>query len=172
MELHVSTWINLTNRMSRGKKLQKNLCGLPGWCSGKEFTCQGRRWKRHRFNSWVRKIPGEGNSNSLQYSCWENSMDRGAWRATVHRVAKSRPQLSTREHMSYESIIWCLKTRKTYCLLFRNVCKCINTLLTGNILIHLCYQNIIDRKHTNITCITNRWPQALVSAKILQSIMS
>ena len=42
------------------------------------------------FNSSVRKIPGEGNSNSLQYFCWENSTDRGAWWATVHRVAKSR----------------------------------------------------------------------------------
>ena len=30
--------------------------------------------------------PGEGNSSPLQYSCLENSMDEGAWRATVHRV--------------------------------------------------------------------------------------
>ena len=34
------------------------------------------------------RSPGEGNGNPLQYSCLENSMDRGAWRATVHRVAK------------------------------------------------------------------------------------
>jgi len=33
-------------------------------------------------------IPGEGNGNPLQYSCLENPMDRGVWRATVHRVAK------------------------------------------------------------------------------------
>ena len=33
--------------------------------------------------------PGGGHSNSLQYSCLENPMDRGAWKATVHRVAKS-----------------------------------------------------------------------------------
>ena len=32
---------------------------------------------------------GEGNGNPLQYSCLENTMDRGAWQATVHRVAKS-----------------------------------------------------------------------------------
>ena len=32
---------------------------------------------------------GEGNGYPLQYSCLENPMDRGAWRATVHRVAKS-----------------------------------------------------------------------------------
>ena len=35
------------------------------------------------------KSPGEGNSNPLQYSCLENSIDRGAWLATVHGVAKS-----------------------------------------------------------------------------------
>ena len=34
--------------------------------------------------------PGEGNGNPLQNSCLENPMDRGAWRATVHGVAKSR----------------------------------------------------------------------------------
>ena len=33
------------------------------------------------------KSPGEGNGNPLQYSCLENPMDRGAWQATVHRVA-------------------------------------------------------------------------------------
>ena len=33
---------------------------------------------------------GEGNGNPLQYSCLENPMDGGAWRATVHGVAKSR----------------------------------------------------------------------------------
>ena len=34
------------------------------------------------------RSPGEGNGNPLQYSCVENSMDRGAWQATVHGVAK------------------------------------------------------------------------------------
>ena len=34
------------------------------------------------------RSPGEGNGNSLQYSCLENPMDREAWRATVHGVAK------------------------------------------------------------------------------------
>ena len=33
---------------------------------------------------------GEGNGNSLQYSCLGNPMDRGAWRATVHGVTNSR----------------------------------------------------------------------------------
>ena len=40
------------------------------------------------------RSPGEGNSNPLQYSCLENPMDRGAWRATVHGVTQSWTQLS------------------------------------------------------------------------------
>ena len=39
------------------------------------------------------RSPGEGNSSPIQYSCLENSMDRGTWWATVHGVAKSRIQL-------------------------------------------------------------------------------
>ena len=34
------------------------------------------------------RSPGEGNSNPLQYSCQENPMDRGAWKAAVHGFAK------------------------------------------------------------------------------------
>jgi len=49
--------------------------------------------QRHRFNPWVRKIPGEGNGNPLYYSCLGNPMDRGAWQATVHGVAKGQTQL-------------------------------------------------------------------------------
>ena len=37
----------------------------------------------------VRKTPGGGHGNPLQYSCLENPIDRGAWHATVHRVAES-----------------------------------------------------------------------------------
>ena len=36
------------------------------------------------------RSPGEGNGNPLQYFCLENPMDRGAWWATFHRVAKSQ----------------------------------------------------------------------------------
>ena len=37
------------------------------------------------------KSPGEGNDNPLQYSCLENTMDRGAWWATVYEAAESDP---------------------------------------------------------------------------------
>ena len=40
------------------------------------------------------RSPGEGNGNPLQYSCLENPMDREAWLATVHGVAKSWTRLS------------------------------------------------------------------------------
>ena len=40
------------------------------------------------------RSPGDGNGNPLQYSCLENPVDRGAWQATVHAVAKCRTQLS------------------------------------------------------------------------------
>ena len=43
----------------------------------------------------IRKSPGEGNGNLLQYSCLGNPMDRGAWRATVHGVSKTKTQLSS-----------------------------------------------------------------------------
>ena len=36
------------------------------------------------------RSPGEGNGNPLQYSCLENSMDKGAWQATAHEVPESQ----------------------------------------------------------------------------------
>ena len=39
------------------------------------------------------RSPGGGHGNPLLYSCLENPMDRGAWQATVHRVAKNQTQL-------------------------------------------------------------------------------
>ena len=45
--------------------------------------------RRPGFPGWGR-APGEGNGNPLQDSCLENSMARGAWRATVHGIAKSQ----------------------------------------------------------------------------------
>ena len=55
---------------SDGKECACNAGDL-GWISGSE------------------RSPGEGYDTPLQYSCWENSMDRGAWWVTVYGIAKS-----------------------------------------------------------------------------------
>ena len=52
--------------------------------------------KRHRFSPWVRKIPGVGNGNPLQYSCLENSMHGGAWQATVYGPKRVRHDCVTK----------------------------------------------------------------------------
>ena len=45
------------------------------------------------------RSPGEGNGNPLQYSCLENPMDRGAWRATAYGVAKNLLVAQTVENL-------------------------------------------------------------------------
>ena len=45
--------------------------------------------RRLGFDSGLGRSPGAGNGNPLQHSCLENSMNRGAWQATVHGVAES-----------------------------------------------------------------------------------
>ena len=76
------------------------LSGLPRWLSDKEFTYNAGE---------AGSIPGSGrspggeNGNPLQYSYLGNSMGRGAWRATVHGVAKeldATKQLSIEQHES------------------------------------------------------------------------
>ena len=67
--------------------------GFTGSASGKESACYCRKRKRCRYIPWSGRSPGGGHGNPLQYSCLENPMDRGAWQATVHRVAKNRTQL-------------------------------------------------------------------------------
>ena len=65
--------------------------GLPGGSDHKEFSCNaGDLGSIHG----VGRFPGGGHDNPLQYSCLENPIDRGAWRATVHGVAKSPTGLS------------------------------------------------------------------------------
>ena len=59
------------------------LLGFPGGSDGKESACSARD------PSWIPgsgRSPGEGNGYALQFSYLENSMDRGAWWATVHGI--------------------------------------------------------------------------------------
>ena len=67
------------------------LLGFPGGSEVKASACNAGD-----LDSIPRsgRSPGEGNGNSLQYSCLENPMDRGAWWATVHGVAKRWTRLS------------------------------------------------------------------------------
>ena len=62
-----------------------------GFLVGKELTCQHRKC---RFDSWLGRSLGEGHGNPFQYSCLGNPMDREAWWATVHGLAKSQVRLS------------------------------------------------------------------------------
>ena len=82
---------------SKKLKLQlfANYYFLPGkfrasWLpSGKESTCIAvAAGDADLIPGWGRS-PGEGNGNPPQYSCLENSMDRGAWQATVHGITKN-----------------------------------------------------------------------------------
>ena len=61
--------------------------GSPGGSDGKESSCNTRD---PGLIPRLGRSPGEGNGNPLQDSCLENSMDRGAWQATDHRVVKSQ----------------------------------------------------------------------------------
>ena len=78
---------------------------FPGSICGKEPAYQCRRLKRRGFDPWVRKIPWRKTWQPIQYSCLENPMDREAWQATIHRVAKSQtPLMQLRIHAC--DIIW------------------------------------------------------------------
>ena len=73
--------------------------------------------------------PGKGNGNPLQYSCLENPVDRGAWRATVHGAAKSRTwlkQFSTHRHiLIYLPILLFLSYRgqQNFSLMVKSNCQ-------------------------------------------------
>ena len=95
-----------------------------GGASGKEPTCQCRRCKKRRFNSWVRKIPsGGGYGNPLHSSFLENPMDRGAWQNSVHMVAKSQTWLkwlNTHTHIDINGVPWWLRGKEFTCQCWRH----------------------------------------------------
>ena len=66
---------------------------FPGSSAGKESTCNAGTTEDVGWIPGLGRSPGGRHGDPLQYSCLENPMDKGAWRATVHRVAKSRTQL-------------------------------------------------------------------------------
>ena len=64
---------------------------LPWWLNSKESACNAGD---PGSIPELERCPGVWNGNLLQYSCLENSIDRGAWWATVHGIAKSRTRLN------------------------------------------------------------------------------
>ena len=78
------SWASLAAQQPFCSSLVGSL-GLPRWFSGKESTCSAGV---AGLIPGLGRSPGERNVIPLQYSCMENAMDRGAWQATVHGVAK------------------------------------------------------------------------------------
>ena len=68
---------------------------IPWWLSGKESTCNSGGVG---LICESRRSPGGGHCNPLQYSCLENPMDRGTWRATILGITKSQIQLRNWAH--------------------------------------------------------------------------
>ena len=64
--------------------------GLPWWLSSKGSACNAGATGDTDLIPGSGRSPREGHGNQLKYSCLENLMDRGAWWATVHGVAKSQ----------------------------------------------------------------------------------
>ena len=79
----------MTNSFSRRLRDQR----ASRWLSGKESACKAGVAGDTGLIPGLGGSPGGGNGSPLQYSCLENPMDRGAWRATVYRVTKSWMQL-------------------------------------------------------------------------------
>ena len=72
--------------------------GLPRWLRVKNPNLSANAGDTDLIPGSGRS-PGVGNGNPFQYSWVENSMDREAWKAGVHEVAKSQTQLSTHIHL-------------------------------------------------------------------------
>ena len=82
--------IYLKHRKGIGVKcIGMGIFGLLRWVSGKESACQSRRCRKCWFDPWVGTSPGE-----VPVFLPENTMDRGAWQATVLGVTKSWTRLN------------------------------------------------------------------------------
>ena len=64
--------------------------GFPGGAVAENLAASAGDGRDVGLIPGLGRSSGGGHGNPLQYSCLENSMDRGAWRATVHGVAKNR----------------------------------------------------------------------------------
>ena len=76
-------------------RIVAGIIGFPGGSEDKASACNAGD---SGSIPGLGRSPGEGNDNPLQYSCLENPMERGAWKATVHGVLKSQTRLSDLAH--------------------------------------------------------------------------
>ena len=83
---------------------------LPRWLNGKESTCSAEAVGNLGLIPGSGRSPGGGNGNLVQYSCWDNPMDRGTWQSTLHGVTKNQTQLSTHTHCKLYSLCCTLYT--------------------------------------------------------------
>ena len=70
--------------------------GFPDGSAGKGITCNAGDTGDGGLIPGSERSSGEGNGNPLQYSCLENPIDRGAWQATVHGIARVGHNLATK----------------------------------------------------------------------------
>ena len=123
---------------------KKSACTcFPGGASGKAPTCQRRRHRTVGSIPGLGRSPGGGHGNPLQYCCLENLMDREAWWATDHGVAKSRTwlkQLSTH---------WCMDVWSDD---FQHGCQD-----------HSLWKEQIDSENWTSVYIRTKWDPSLVS---------
>ena len=98
------TELDTTERRSTHTVL---VLGFPGGSDGKESVCTaGDQGSVPRSGG----CPGEGNDKPLQYSCLENPMDRGAWRATAHGVARVGHDLVTKPRLFLSRLYYFIAT--------------------------------------------------------------
>ena len=87
-------WNSCKSNLLVSAGIQGNTLGFPGGPGVKNLPANAGDPRDPGSIPGSGRCSGRGNGNSLHYSCLENSMDRGAWRAAVHGVAKSWTRLS------------------------------------------------------------------------------
>ena len=87
-----------------------SIAGFPGGASGKGPPANSGDIREAVSVLGSGRCPDGGHDNPLQYSCLENPMDRGAWRATVYRVTKNRTQL--KRLSTHAPVYWVIRAKK------------------------------------------------------------
>ena len=120
--------------------------------------------------TWVRSLgwedsPGRGHGNSLQYSCLENPMDRGAWQGAVHRVTKNWTWLS--DHVYRKNVCnsnrgsskiskWRVRDINIKTTKWRDkincVCVCVCLKIINSEILSECYQTLSFLRADTIPC--------------------